>query len=246
MAGSRIARRWTATMLMVSGALAGRAMAAAPVDILTYHYDNFRTGWNQGEKVLTPRKVKSANFQMIGSTALDDQVDAQPLILGNQSVGGNSAREVVYIATESNTIYAIDGNTGAILLQKNFGTPVNRTSLPGQCPNGGPHLGINSTPTIDPATHKIYFIAYTFESHKPVYHVHAIDPSTLEDTVTPQLISASGKLSTARPTNSIRMKAATAPACCWPTAISMRASRASAISTPICRAAGSWAGRPIR
>lgn len=196
MAGSRIARHGTAAaLLMVCSVFAGRAMAAAPVDILTYHYDNFRTGWNQSEKVLTPRKVKSANFKMIASTPLDDQVDAQPLILGNQAVGTNSAREVVYIATESNTIYAIDGNTGSVLLQKNFGTPVPRTALPGQCPNGGPHLGINSTPAIDPATHKIYFIAYTQENHKPVYRVHAIDPSTLEDTVTPTVITASGKLS---------------------------------------------------
>ncbi|HEX4293330.1 MAG TPA: hypothetical protein VHZ29_04290 [Rhizomicrobium sp.] len=180
-----------ATLLL---AMPFTAQAATLVDILTYHYDNFRTGWNQGETVLTPKKVRGANFKMIASTPLDDQVDAQPLILGNQAVGTNSAREVVYIATESNTIYAIDGNTGAVLLQKNFGTPVPRVALPGQCPNGGPNLGINSTPAIDPATHKIYFIAYTQENHLPVYRVHAIDPSTLEDTVAPTVITASGKL----------------------------------------------------
>src|SRR6202042_3168115 len=173
----------------------GPAQAAKPVDILTYHFDNLRTGWNQGEKTLTPAKVKGKKFQMIASTALDDQVDAQPLILGNQSVGGNSAREVVYIATESNTIYAIDGNTGAVLLSKNFGAPVLRSSLPGQCTNGGPNLGINATPTIDPATHTIYFITYTQESHAPVYRIHAVDPSTLTDTVAPVVISASAKLS---------------------------------------------------
>ena len=173
----------------------GSAQAAKPVDILTYHFDNLRTGWNQGEKTLTPGKVKGKKFQIIASTALDDQVDAQPLILGSQSVNGNSAREVVYIATESNTIYAIDGNTGAVLLSKNFGAPVLRSSLPGQCTNGGPNLGINATPTIDPATHTIYFITYTQESHQPVYRIHAVDPATLTDTIAPVVISASAKLS---------------------------------------------------
>jgi hypothetical protein len=167
---------------------------AGPVSVTTYHYDNMRTGWNQGEKTLTPAKVKSKKFQLLASTTLDDQVDAQPLILGNQAVNGNSAREVVYIATESNTIYAIDGNTGSVLLSKNFGTPVLRSSLPGQCTNGGPNLGINATPTIDPATHTIYFITYTQEAGKPVYRIHGIDPSTLTDTITPVVISASAKL----------------------------------------------------
>lgn len=182
-----------AAVILLAFPLAAQA-AKKPVDILTYHYDNMRTGWNQGEKTLTPAKVKSKKFQLLASTTLDDQVDAQPLILGNQAVNGNSAREVVYIATESNTIYAIDGNTGTVLLSKNFGTPVLRNSLPGQCTNGGPNLGINATPTIDPATHTIYFITYTQEAGKPVYRIHGIDPSTLTDTIAPVVISASAKL----------------------------------------------------
>jgi outer membrane protein assembly factor BamB len=186
--------RQAAAILVVSAAISITA-DAKPVDITTYHYDNFRTGWNSKEKTLTPANVASAKFGLIASTVLDDQVDAQPLILGNQSVNGLSAREVVYIASEGNTVYAVDANTGDILLQRNLGTPVPRTSLPGQCTNGGPNLGINSTPAMDPQTHTIYLIAYTYESQKPVYRVHALDPSTLEDTVTPRLIKASAKLS---------------------------------------------------
>jgi outer membrane protein assembly factor BamB len=191
-------RRTTGSLAVALFLVPFAASAATPIDITTYHYDNFRTGWNQSETTLTPKKVASASFKMIASTVLDDQVDAQPLILGNQPVNGNSAREVVYIATEANTIYAIDANTGAILLSKNFGAPVPRSTLPGQCTNGGPNLGINSTPAIDPASHKIYFIAYTTEHHDPVYRVHAIDPSTLEDTVEPREIRAKSKLTDGR------------------------------------------------
>ena len=180
-------------ILAVAG-LAAQANAR-PVDILTYHYDNFRTGWNQHEKKLTARNVAGNRFGLITSTVLDEQVDAQPLILGNQSVNGNSAREVVYIATEGDTVYAIDANTGDILLQRNLGTPVSRNSLPGGCTNGGPNLGINATPTIDPVTHTIYLITYTRETNKPVYRVHALDPSTLADITPSVVITASGKLS---------------------------------------------------
>jgi hypothetical protein len=183
------------TAVAAALALSVSFAAAKKVDITTYHYDNYRTGWNKHERKLTPANVASSRFQLIASTVIDDQVDAQPLILGNQSVNGQSAREVVYIASEGNTVYAIDANTGDILLQRNLGTPVPRTTLPGQCTNGGPNLGINSTPTMDPATHTIYLIAYTYESQKPVYRVHALDPSTLQDTVTPTVIKASAKLS---------------------------------------------------
>lgn len=180
--------------LAVAGLVTG-AKAGTPIDILTYHYDNFRTGWNSHEGHLRAGNVAGSRFGLLASTVLDDQVDAQPLILGNQSVNGNSAREVVYIATESNTVYAIDANTGDILLQRNLGTPVLRNSLPGGCTNGGPNLGINSTPTIDPVTHTIYLITYTKESNKPVYRVHALDPATLNDLQDSVVIAASGKLS---------------------------------------------------
>lgn len=171
------------------------AAGAKKVDITTYHYDNYRTGWNSQEKQLTAANVAGANFGLIATTALDDQVDAQPLVLAKQAVGNNSAREVVYIATENNSVYAIDANTGAVLLQRNLGGPVPRNLLPGQCTNGGPNLGINSTPVIDPKSRLIYLITYTYESNKPVYRVHALNPSTLDDAVTPRVIGASGKLS---------------------------------------------------
>jgi hypothetical protein len=183
-----------ACVMGLAGLTAGPA-GAGPINVTTYHYDNLRTGWNQIEPALKPSNVSGPNFKMIASTALDDQVDAQPLILGNQKVNGHSAREVVYVATESNSIYAIDANSGSILLQKNFGPPVPFTALPGSCNNNGPNIGINSTPVIDPATGTIYAVTDNFESGHAVYRIHALDPETLSDTVPPVEITASGKLS---------------------------------------------------
>ena len=56
--------------------------------------------------------------------------------------------DVVYVATESNTVYAIDVHTGSILLNPNFGAP---SAIPLGCGNNGPNVGITSTPVIDPA-----------------------------------------------------------------------------------------------
>src|SRR5271154_2184700 len=110
------------TAALVAGFVAS-ATEAGPINVTTYHYDNYRTGWNPIEPFLAASRVKSAQFGMIATRKLDDQVDAQPLVLGSQKIAGHGTREVVYVATESDTIYAIDANTGKILLQQNFGTP---------------------------------------------------------------------------------------------------------------------------
>ncbi len=183
--------------VVLAGVLLGAgASLAGPISVTTYHYDNYRTGWNQIEPILKPSVVKGAGFGMLASTKLDDQVDAQPLVLGSQKIEGRKgAHEVVYVATESNTLYAIDGNSGKILLQRNFGNPVPFTALPGGCNNNGPNIGINSTPVIDPQTHTIYLVTDTYEANHPVYRVHAVDPKTLQDKVAPVVVSASGQLS---------------------------------------------------
>ena len=72
---------------------------------------------------------------------------------------GGAKHNVVYVATEGNTIYGIDGSTGAILVQTNLGTPVSISQLPGGCNNNGNNVGINSTPVIDLASQTLHVIA---------------------------------------------------------------------------------------
>ncbi len=186
------------------GALSAGGAQAAAVDVTTYHYDNYRTGWNSSETMLTPYNVSHTSstgrtFELLSSVALDDQVDAQPLVMANQVISGHSARNVVYVATENNSIYAIDTNDGAILRHRNFGTPVPELELPGGCNNNAANVGINGTPVIDSTNGTMYVIAYTYDhGTTPTYRIHALDLSTLADVVTPAIVSASGTLAHGR------------------------------------------------
>jgi len=176
-------------------AILSSSLTTAQVSVTTYHYDNNRTGWNNHETVLTPANVASSSFGLLYNVALDDQVDGQPLLVPGVNITAGShqgTHDVVYVASEGNTVYAIDAESGTILLSPNFGTPVR---YPLGCGNNGPNVGINSTPVIDPATSTLYVIVYTNDSNVPTYRIHALDLGSLTDKVTPQVIVASHTLS---------------------------------------------------
>jgi hypothetical protein len=162
--------------------------------VTTYHNDNYRTGWNNAETILTPAKVGGGTFNLLQSVALDDQVDAQPLVVPNQAISGQGTHNVVYVATESNSIYAIDASSGAVLLDVNLGSPVPYTSLPGSCNNNGPNVGINSTPVIDPTTEHDVCRHLHDGGGNQTFRIHALDLSTLTDKVPSVVISASAAL----------------------------------------------------
>ena len=181
------------TIFIAATAQPGAAQTATAVT--TYHYNNYRTGWNQNETTLTPTNVKSKSFGVLQTVTLDDQVDSQPLVVpGVDITAGDSqgTHDVVYVATGNNTVYAIDVHTGAILLSANFGAPV---SDPLGCNNNGPNVGITSTPVIDPTSKTLYVMAYTQSSTGPAYHLHALHLGNLKDTVAPRLVVASHTLS---------------------------------------------------
>jgi len=170
------------------------ASAAWCQSVTTYHYDNYRTGWNNNETTLTPNNVNSASFGLLHSVALDDQVDAQPLYMqGVQITAGSyqGPHNVVYVATEGDSVFAIDAESGTVLLSVNLGTPVPR---PLGCNNNGPNVGINSTPVIDASSGTLYVMVYTQQSGTPEYMLHALDLGNLSDKVTAQLVSASHTL----------------------------------------------------
>lgn len=176
---------------LLAGAPAGAAMAT---DVVTYHYDNLRTGWNQAETTLTAATVGSAAFGLQQQVALDEQVDAQPLFLGSQPIANQGTFDVVYVATENNSIYAIDAATGNVLLSQNYGTPVPISALPGGCNNNSNNMGINSTPVIDRTAGTMYAVTYTYENSLPTFRLHAIDISTLQDKVPSVIVGATGTL----------------------------------------------------
>jgi hypothetical protein len=175
-------------------ALATTLFAGAQVAVTTFHYDNDRTGWNSQETTLSVAALQSSQLAVLGKVTLDDQVDAQPLIVPNVIItAGNfkGPHTVVYVATDNNTIYAIDANTGKVLLNPNFGPPV---VYPLNCYKNNPDVGINSTPVIDLSSNTLYAMIYTQQTSGPAYFLHALDLGSLTDKVTPQLVTASHTL----------------------------------------------------
>jgi hypothetical protein len=176
------------------------AVPAAPavaqnLAVTTYHYDNQRTGWNQQETTLTPTNVGPTTFGVVFQIGLDAQVDAQPLVVPNQQITAGKTPgtyQVVYVATENNTIYAINAANGAVLLSRNLGTPV---PMPLNCNNNGPAVGINSTPVIDVAANALYVVAYTLISGTPTYQLFALNLNDLTNKILPVPVAASHTLS---------------------------------------------------
>jgi len=101
----------TATLLLLSFVLCG--IVEAQVNVTTYHNDNARTGQNTSETVLTPANVNSQKFGLLFSVAMDGDVYAQPLYVAGVTISGGT-HNVIYAATENDSVYAIDADTGAI------------------------------------------------------------------------------------------------------------------------------------
>lgn len=168
--------------------------ASAQVSVWTYHYDNNRTGWNQQETTLTPANVNGSSFGLLHNVALDDQADGQPLLVPGVNITSGSHQgkhDAVYVATENNTVYAIDAESGEVLLSPNFGSPVH---MPLGCNNNGPNVGVNSTPVIDLSSNTLYAIFYIRVNTSPAYYIHALDLGSLTDKVAPVLVTASHTL----------------------------------------------------
>jgi outer membrane protein assembly factor BamB len=158
------------------------------ISVTTYHYNSLRTGWNSNETVLNASTFP-ATFGVLQTVALDDQVDAQPLLVPAQLIAG-SLHDVLYVVTENNSVYALDATSGAILIHRNIGPPV---PTPLGCGNNGPNVGITSTPVIDLARGEIFVIAY-LNGSSPYYQLHALNLTTLTDTMAPTKVAATQTL----------------------------------------------------
>lgn len=152
------------------------------VSVLTQHNDNTRAGLNDNETVLTTSNVNVRQFGQVFAVAVDDQIYAQPLVVGKVPIG-EGVHNVVYVATVNNTVYAFDGDDGRIFWQKNYTAPGMRpprnTDMTGAC--GGNYrdfsgnMGVVGTPVIDATSSTMYFVARSMSSGTFVQHLHAVD-----------------------------------------------------------------------
>ena len=173
-------------------ATAATQVAVSLINYPTFRGDNSRTGSQTQERVLTPANVNSTSFGLAWSLALDSGIWSQPLYMNALTVNGG-VHNVVYSATANDSIYAIDGDTGALLWKRSF-LSTGVTAVPGSLIHHTINpVGIIGTPVIDPTTLILYAVAMTAENNDTlvVFRLHAISATTGQEMPdSPVVISA--------------------------------------------------------
>jgi hypothetical protein len=181
------------------------AIAGVPLvaQVTTSQYDNSRTGAALIEKTLTPQNVNAKQFGKLGAFKVDGAVYAQPLFIPSVEIPGKGRHDVLFVATEHDSVYAFDAIRPGdpplwqvSLLDKARGSvPVSEDDA--QCPFIRPEVGITSTPVIDLPSGTLYVLARTRIRHavgdnEYFQHLHALAITTgVEKFGGPKLITAS-------------------------------------------------------
>jgi hypothetical protein len=189
-----------------SGSGSGTSMAAAH-DVLTYHDDIARTGQNLSETTLTPANVTASTFGKVGFFTVDGKVDAQPLFVGSLTIPGGT-HNVLYVATENDSVFAFDADTGTTLWRVSTLSAGETPSDDLGCSQIVNVIGITSTPVIDRSrgTHGTIYVVAMSKDAAGSYHqrIHALDLATGAELLNgPNEIGASYRGSGAGNTNGV-------------------------------------------
>jgi len=171
--GSRTWRGLTAAAACLVASMSLKAQIA----VSTYHNDNSRTGQNTSESILKPSNVNSTTFGKLFTVSVDGSVYAQPLYIPGVSLSSGT-HNVLYVATQHDSIYAIDADTGTIYWRVSLiptgGSTVNSSSDLG-CGDIPTEVGITATPVIDTTTDTLYVVAKSKISGTIYQYLHALD-----------------------------------------------------------------------
>ena len=171
--------------------------------VTTSQYNNFRTGATLNEKILNPQNVNARQFGKLGAFKVDGAVYAEPLFVPGVEVPGKGRHDILYVATEHDSVYAFDASRPGDppLWHMSFLDKTKGVIVPSeddvQCPFIRPEVGITSTPVIDIKTGTLYVLARTKIRHAAgadeyFQHLHALAITTgVEKFGGPKLISAS-------------------------------------------------------
>lgn len=180
-------------VLLISsiGVLTTAGTAYAQAGVYTWRNDIGRTGQNLAETTLNPSNVNTSIFGKLFSVPVDGQVYAQPLYAPNIEIPGKGSHNVIFVATQHDSVYAFDADTNgganaiplwqASLLDPAHGaaageTPENSARLGNDV---NPEIGISGTPVIDPATKTLYVVSKTLEGDfNDILRLHALDITT--------------------------------------------------------------------
>jgi hypothetical protein len=158
--------------------------------VLTYHNDDARDGAYTEEVTLMPSNVNSNQFGKLVAYSVDGQIYGQPLYVPQLQIPNQGTRDVVFVTTQNNSVYAFDADATSsnptTLWHVNLGTPITVYDSGGPWPS----VGILSTPVIDSTTNTIYVVAEV-EGASPPFWLHALDITTGADKATPVGVTGS-------------------------------------------------------
>src|SRR6185436_4809140 len=179
-------------LLLLQGLLFN-ALIHAQKSVLTQHNDLSRTGWYDNETILNKSNVRQGSFGKIFVRNVDDQLYAQPLVKLNLAIPGIGNKNIVFVATVNNSVYAFDAdsaNVATAYWKVNLTSPnsrvINRSDETGAC--GGSYfdfsgnMGIVGTPVIDSTTNTLYVVARSMDTtgglKNAKQYLHALDITT--------------------------------------------------------------------
>lgn len=183
----------------LAGAASGlaRRYGGTPIDVLTYHYDSGRDGWNRNETDLTVAGVASGKFGLLTTLTVDGYVFAQPLLVSGFRFPDGTTHDVLVVVTGHDSVYAFDAQTYAQLWTVNFGPSQNSNDV--GCGDVKPEYGISSTPVIvrSAANAATLYVVSATEPSPFSFHsyVHALNLADGSDVAPPAEIAPSAKLS---------------------------------------------------
>ncbi len=191
--------RFSLVCALLLAATAANSTAFA-TDVLTNRGDLARTGLNPNETILNPSNVSSPAFHLLFQEQVDGQVYAQPLYVSHQQItptgGQRKTANVLYVATEHDSLYAFDADTCALYWQTSLlptgESPVSSNDV--NCVDLQPEIGITATPVIDRSagpSGTIFVVAFSKNATDFFDRLHAIDLSTGQDRLIPVNITAS-------------------------------------------------------
>ena len=196
-----IAKRITRTAVVSALALAVVCPVVAQPVLLTSRGGNARTASDTNEFLLTPDNVNKNNFGHLFSVPVDYQVLAQPLYVPGVTINTGpylgTVHNVIYVATQMDSLYAIDADDGTQLWYSSEvvpgGVPASGKYLPCSSIGGFAYEGIIGTPVIDlsagPGT--MYLVAKSVFNGTVYHYLHAVDITTGLDLATPVQLAAS-------------------------------------------------------
>ena len=172
---------------------AGSSAPAQMTDVLTYHNDNARTGQALHEEILTPANVKTNHFGKLWVLNVDGKVDAQTLYAAGVMIPGKGERNVLFVATEHDSVYAFDADSTNKFWQVSMLGSGEVTSDARGCDQVTPEIGVTATPAIDRqlGTNGAMFVVAMSKNGTGHYfqRLHALDLATGADLVAPVTIT---------------------------------------------------------